>query len=880
MGSGVVSRLRGLWKSLRTLVKRDVVERELSDELAFHVEMETEQNLRAGMSPAEARRAALVSFRGVERYKEEVRASRRMRWVEVWAQDVRSAVRMAWRSPGLAALVVVTLGLGIGATTTIFSVVDAALLAPLPWPDPDRMVLVRETTPEGRTPFTVSAPNYLDFRERSSALVELAAFREAQASLTGEGDPVRLDGLVATHTLFPLLGARPLLGRTFRGDEDRPGADGRVVVLSHGLWQRRFGGDTAVVGSRIMLDGQAHEVAGVLREDFEFHGADLFLPLAPDPASDRMDHWLEVVGRLAPGASRERAESELEAISASLAAVTPAMEGWGVEVRDLKAALVGPEFQRAGAVLAGAVALLLLMACANVANLLLARATARQGDLGVRLALGAGRGRLIRQLLTESGVLAFGGGVLGLLGAVWAVGAVRAAAPSAIPRVEHLAVDLRVVGFAAAVALLTTLLAGLLPALYAAGTDPAERLKAGGRTGGSRRQRRVGDALVVAQVAVALVLLVGAGLMIRSFLQIQAVDPGFRTADVWSVPIRLPESSYDAEVRRFFAFQEIMDGVRAIPGVASVGAAFVDPFSGMNTANDVTPADRAAEVSAAGFMSARWRIVTPSYFETMDVPLLQGRLFTSDDRYDAPPTVVITRTLAERLWPGQDPIGKGLFWGGTDGEPRTVVGVVGDVQDVALAAHPPPLMFLSHRQLIMPSMTLLVRTDGEVAGLAGAIRQAVWAMDPTIPVPEVEPLARSHATALAGPRFNATVLGVFAAVALTLAGVGLYGLLGFIVARRTREIGVRRALGAGTVGVSASVVRRGLALSAAGVGMGLLAALALTRSLESLLFRTAGTDPVTFVAVPVILLLVAGVAAWVPARRAARVSPMIALRGE
>ncbi len=296
--------------------------------------------------------------------------------------------------------------------------------------------------------------------------------------------------------------------------------------------------------------------------------------------------------------------------------------------------------------------------------------------------------------------------------------------------------------------------------------------------------------------------------------------------------------------------------------------------------DDVTPEDRATEVTGAGYMSARWRIVTPSYFETLDVPLLRGRLFTSDDRYGAPPTVVISRTLAERLWPGQDAVGKRLFWGGTDGEPRTVIGVVGDVQDVALAADLPPVMFLSHRQLILPSLTLLVRTDGEVAGLATAIRRAIWDVDPALPVPRVEPLSRSHATALATPRFHATVLGVFAAVALTLAGVGLYGLLGFMVARRRREIGVRRALGARTVAVSASIVRRGLALAAAGAAIGLVAAFGLTRFVESLLFRTPGADPVTFVAVPVVLLLVAAVAAWIPARRAARVSPLIALRSE
>lgn len=875
----ILDRAKGAWKSLRALVLKDAVEGELSDELAFHVEMETRKNEAEGMSPAEARRAALVAFRGVERYKEEVRAVRRTQWIESLARDLGAAVRMIRRSPGLAVVVILTLGLGIGATTAIFSVVDTAVLQPLPWSDPDALTLVRETTPQGMA-FTVSAPNYLDFSERARSFSGLAAFREIKPSLTGSGEPERLDGLAVTHTFFPVLGAAAEIGRTFRVEEDQPGGDGRVVVLSHGLWQGRFGADSAVVGSRITLDGERYLVAGVMPSDFESFDAELWLPLAPDAAADRQNHWLDVIGRLAPGATREQAESELTRISASLGETHPAMAGWSVEVRDLKAALVGPDFRRASLVLAVAVALLLLMACLNVANLLLAHATARRGDLGIRAALGAGRVRLARQLLTESAVLGLAGAAVGLLGAWWTVSAVRAAAPAAIPRVEDLAVDLRVLAFAAAIGILTTVLSGFLPALQAGRTDAAAQLRSGARGGVTRRNRRLREGLVMAQVALAVVLLLAAGVMVRSFVRLQAVDPGFRTADILAVPLSLPQSRYGDEFQRFLTYREILDGVGSIPGVESAAAAFVDPFSGMNLSNDVTPEELAGAVTESGYMLARWRIVTPNWFETLGVPLLQGRLFTTEDRYGNAPTVIITRTLAEGLWPGEDAVGKRLFWGGTDGDPRTVVGVVGDVQDVALDADPPPLMFLSYQQLIMPAMTLMVRTRGEVPGLAAAVREAVWAVDPALPVTEVRPLAQNRAAAVAGPRFHTLVLSAFAAVALALAVVGLYGLLGFVVARRTREIGVRRALGAGSVAVSGMVVRRGVALAAAGVALGLLMAFGLNRFVETLLFRTDGSDPLVFLVTPALFLIVAAAASWIPARRAGRVSPMVALRAE
>ena len=872
--------MKGWWKSARAVVRRDRFEAELDEELAFHVAMETEKNVRSGMSSREARRAALLAFRGVERYREEVRASRRGAWLEAAGQDVRLALRAFRRAPGVAALVVATLGLGIGATTVIFGVVSAALLRPLPYPEPDELVLVSERTPEGSR-FSVSEPNYLDFRAGARAFADMGAVTATAPALTGAGEPELLEGVRASHTVLPLLGARTILGRPFVAAEDRPGGDVRVVTLGHALWQRRFGADSAIVGRTILLDGEAHVVTGVLEPGFRFFEAELWLPLAADPTSDRMNHWLDVVGRLAPGATIEQAETELAAISRALGEVEPAMAGWGVQVVSLHDEVVGPAFRSASRVLAIAVGLLLLMACANAANLLLARALARRADLGIRAALGAGRVRLVRQLLTEAVLLAAAGAALGLLAATWAIGALRAAAPAAIPRVQEAAVDPVVVAFAAVTALAAALLAGLFPALQAARTDPAAQLADGARAGTSRRHRRLRDGLVVAQVAVALVLLVGAGLLARSFLRLQAVDPGFRAEGVLMAGLRLPSARYPGnDDSRFFGFHEILRSVQATPGVAGAALAFVDPFGGRNLVNDVTPEDRAATTSAAGYMQAGWRPVSPEYFEVLGIPLLRGRGFTAEDRYGRPPTVIINETLAERLWPGEDPIGKGLFWGGTDGEPRIVVGVVGDIRDVALEEEPRPLMFLSYRQITLGSMILLVRPEPAATGMPAAIRQAVWRVDPELPVPDIRPLARNRADLTAGPRFSTIVLAAFAAVSLALAAIGLYGLLGFTVASRTREIGVRRALGARGTAISRMVIRQGLALAAIGIAFGLGAAVAFARVMEGMLFRTPGIDPVTFVAAPLVFAAAALVASWVPARRALAVDPLTALRSE
>lgn len=875
-----MDRARAVWKRLRGLVGRDRTARELDEELAFHLEMETRQNVQRGMAPDAARRGAYVAFGGVERYRERVHEVRAFRWLEVLVQDVRHALRGYRRTPGFTVIVVLTLALGICGATTIFGVVDAVVLRPLPYPGSDRLVHVVETNREG-SDFSVSEPNFLDFAGLNRTLSALGAYRMDAMMAAGDvAEQVR--ALAVSHGMFAVLGVPVALGRAFTREEDRPGGNSRVVVLSDGYWRRRFGADPAVIGRPIEMEGVRYEIIGVLAPRVRFEHADLWKPLVPAADSERDDHWLGMVGRLEAGVSIERATRDLASISKRIGEVHPVVAGWGVRVEPLAERLVGPTVRRAGGLLLVAVAFLLLISCANVANLLLARATTRRTELGVRAALGAGRSRVARQMLTESGTLAGAGAGLGVLGAYWVITSLRVAAPAFIPRVDEITLDARVLAFALGVTVATALLVGLLPAREAARLDVYGALKQGGRTGMARAQHFVREALVVTQVAIAVVLLIGGGLMVHSLLRLNNVDPGFETEHLWSVRLQPLSAQYPEEWQRARFFNVVTDRLERVPGVVAAGATTVDPFSGFNTVNDVTPEDRARETPETGFNQAAWRIVTPDgYFEAAGVPLLRGRFFSfEEDRRDVDPVIIITHSLAERLWPQQDAIGKRLYWGGTNGRPRTVIGVVGDVQDVTIGDPPQPMMFLPTSQLTWYWMVVLVRTAGDVAGAPDVIRRTIRETDPGMLVPEIRRVRDSRREATAQPRTQAWILGGFAAVALGLAAIGLYGVLSFAVAQRTREIGVRMALGAHGRSVLALMARRGITLAAAGTLIGLLAAAGLTRFIRALLYDTAPLDPYTFVAVPLALAIVAIAAIALPAWRAARLDPTAALRSE
>ncbi len=878
-GEGLADRFTGWRKRLRALVRPTNADQDMTDEMAFHLQMEVDKNLCAGMGQSEARRRARLAFGGVERFKEEVRADRGIGWISAIGQDLRHTLRGIRRSPGFAAVAVLTLGLGIGAATTIFSVVDAVIIAPMPFEDPDRLVSIEEVNPEG-SDFSASEPNYLDFRDRNQSLVSLAAFRIDRLSLTGGSEPRLVRTGAVTHSLFPTLGVGPALGRSFRPDEDQPGGSAKVVVLSFDLWQRAFGGDSAVVGRTILLKAQEFHVIGVMPATFRFLNADAWVPLTPNPSADRGDHWLSMIGRLRPEATVRRAEADLARIAAQNAATYPASAGWSVRVQSLAEWAVSSNVRQSVVLLLAAVGVLLLMACTNVTNLLLARATARRTELSVRMALGAGQGRLIRQLLTESLVLGGLGALAGLVGVIWVLGLIRGLPVGLVPRLDTVVLNGRVLGFATLAALSASLGVGVLPALQAAKADVHSTLKQGGRSGSSHGQHRLREGLVVAQVALAVILLVGGGLMIRSLTRLTQVDTGLRTEDAWTVPLQLPTTQYREEwqVARFYT--AVANRIGLIPGVRSAGSINVDPFSGTNFVNDVTPEERAAEHPSAGYLQAGWRIVSPGYFEAAGVQLLKGRDFGDLDTPEGVSVAMISKTLASRLWPGQDPIGKRLFWGGTDGAPRTVIGVVGDVRDVALEAEPAPVLFLTTRQIAWPEMTMVVRTDRTVPNLEDQIRRAVWAEDANLPVPTVRALAATRARAIAAPRFTAAILGGFATAALLLAVVGLYGVLSFAVVERTREIGVRIALGAEPAAVVAMLVGRGLLLTGVGIGIGLAGAIGLTRLMQSLLYQTTGTDPITLIGAALVLIVVALVAGFSPASRAARIDPLTALRSE
>jgi putative ABC transport system permease protein len=800
-------------------------------------------------------------------------------------RDARYGLRLLLRKPGVTLVAIVTIALGIGANTAIFTVTHALLLKPLPYDHPEQLILANENNlSRGWTSFSVSPPNFLDWRAQSQSYQTLAAYGGQALNYTGGGAPERLRGLTGTEGFLEMLGGTPIRGRGFRPEEFEQGK-GFAVILGHAFWQRAFGGREDVLNTSITLNGQPYTIVGIMHPDWRFGGRDLAV-FTPRSFSDgerqsRGAHYLNVVGRLKPGVSVEQAGVELGAIAARLEQQYPnPQKGWGAIVRSLHEVAVG-NVRPMLLVLLGAVGLVLLVACANLANMHLARATVRAREIAVRTAIGAGRGRIVQQLLTESLVLAVVGGILGLLVAYWATSALVTAYPTLLPRSGDIRVDGTVLAFTAGLAVITAVLFGLAPAVSAARTDLVETLKEGARTGGAPLRRRLRGALVVSEVALAIVLLVGAGLLLRSFSKLAQVSPGFETEQRLSVTTLLPTPKYSDAARMVDFYDRAAARLRALPGVESVALTSIVPISGNDEIYSLAFEGRPPFPPGQG-VSAIYYLVDAGYFQTMGIPVLKGRAFTEQDRDGTPRVAVVNDVFVRLHYPNENPIGRRIRMGRNSDIVREIVGVVGTVKHYGLADKEQAQMYEPLAQMPKTNMTFVLKTAVEPASLTAAARQAIQAVDPEQPIASSASLAQMVADSTALPRIQSILLGVFAGIALLLAAVGLYGVMAYSVSQRTQEIGIRMALGAHRQSVLMMVLRQALVLTGLGLVIGIAGALALgrvmTSTLEPLLFQIEATDVTTLVTVSVVLVAVAVLAALIPARRATQVDPIQALR--
>jgi putative ABC transport system permease protein len=810
-------------------------------------------------------------------------------------QDLRYSLRMLLKKPGFALVAIITLALGIGANTAIFSVVNAVLLRALPYPHAERLVVLFETSKEVPA-MNVAYPNYLDWRAQQTLLEDLAAYMPAGGILTGDGEPERVTGRWVTASFFPTLGIQPHIGRFFDEAEDQPAAE-RVIVISYGLWQRRFGGDAQVIGRNVRYNGESWTVIGVLPAGFDFYGTanpnnDFLMPLGrlTDQAymHNRHAHTVAVAGRLRVGASLEQAGAEMRTIAAQLAQAHPESNN-GVGVRSFLDNYVG-EVRPALLVIMAAVAFVLLIACVNVANLLLAHAASRQKEIVMRLALGAGRGRIIRQLLTESVVLAIVGGALGLLLAAWGVTLLLKLYPDSLPRLEEVTIDPRVLGFTAFVTLITGVIFGLAPALQMTKVDLHSALKQGSRSAtGSAGSRRLRGALVVAEIALSLVLLISAGLLLTSFRQLMQVDPGFDAHNVLTLRLRMPDIKYPEAAQTTGFLNDVMRRVAALPGVQQVSVTSGFPL-GRNGEEDYWIEGQPEPKRREDWPAAVMQSVSETYHETLGIKLLTGRLFNEHDTADSPPVVLVDDAFVSRHFANaalSSVIGKRLRFGGDDQPWREIVGVVRHVRPQTLEQEGRAGIYRPWQQIepkwlanLSRAMDLVVKTTIEPVSLVAAIRREVQAIDKDQPLANVSTLESLLDESLAARRFNLLLLGLFALIALLLAIIGIYGVMSYAVTQRTREIGIRIALGAGPRDIFKQVVGHALLLTSAGIIAGLFAAALLTRLMDSLLYVVSALDLPTFALTALLLTAVSLLASYLPARRATRVDPMVALRYE
>jgi putative ABC transport system permease protein len=801
-------------------------------------------------------------------------------------RQLHAALRRLAKTPGFSLVAILVLACGIGPNTAIFSIVNAVLLKPLPFRDSEQLVMVWESyLQKGFRMVPASGPNYLDWKEQNRVFEDLAAgfmLPEYGFNISAGGEPERVQAVRLTANYLPLAGVRPVLGRTFLPDEDRPGGR-HVVMISHGLWQRRFGSDPQIIGRDLALDGVSHTIVGVTSPEIQALGTfDLVLPLALGPEEKRFNHFITVMGRLRPGASLQQAQVEMNTIAQRLAKQYPDTNaGWDATVTpmtDLVSGMIGPILL----ILLGAVGFLLLIACANMASLLLARAATRKRDIAVCMALGAGRGRIVSELMLESILLALAGGAVGLLFASWTVGALRAVVPDFIPRLKQMGIDYRVLGFTFAVSIATGVLFGLAPALKSSRAELAEALKEGGRTLGGASQR-TRAALLVGQVALAVVLTVGAGLLARSFARLMTVDPGFRPGKLLTMTLNLPSSKYPDDAKCEVFYNALLPRIEALPGAKSAAAINVLPMRGMllSMRTFVWPFTIEGRPTRRGEESiADFRVVTPGFFETMSIPLRSGRLPNAYDTRDSKLVVIINEALARRYFKGEDPLGKRVSVGADRPALREIVGVIGNVRINGLGAEVEPALYVPYNQYTWKTMSLVVRTSIDPAALTSAVRRAVLEVDTEQPVSNIKTMDDVVSDSLLPQWFSMYLLGSFAGLALLLATVGIYGLTAYMVAQRAHEFGLRMALGARRIDLMRMVLTRGLTLGVAGVIIGLPLAFAVSGALRALLYGISSSDTVVFATVPLVLVAAATGASFVPAYRATQVDPISSLRSE
>jgi predicted permease len=812
------------------------------------------------------------------------------RWEDEMFQDLRFGLRMLLKKPGFTLMTVLMLALGIGANTAIFSVVNGVLLKPLPYNAPEELIRVFESS-QSQPKFPMALGNFQDYREQNTTLSGLALYTQQDVELAQDDNPERLTALGITSGFFELLGVQPLLGREFQREDELP-SQNAGIILSHRLWQQRFNGDPGIVGKPLTLSGRLFTIIGVMPAGVQHVGGDyrstphgenidVWWPLELPPQAGRNAHFCNAIGRLKSGVSATEALTDFNIIAERLAQQFPNSNRlWRIAMQPLHEELVG-RTRTTLWVLLGTVFFVLLIACVNVANLLLARATAREREMAVRAALGAGRRRIIRQLLTESLLLSTLGSACGILLAKWAIDALRLFGPQQLPRLQAVSIDGQILLFTLALTLLTSVLFGLAPALQSGRINLNEMLKEGGRSGtGGRRQRRLRNALVIVEVALALVLLVGAGLLMRSFWKLQQADPGFQAGQVLTTSLTLPGARY-GERPKIAAFQEqLLERIAALPDVQVVGLTSDLPWTGYDENASFNIEGRTS--SPDDRPSARYHFVSPDYFRAISVPLLEGRFFNAADRQDAPLVVLINQSFATRYWPGENAVSKRFTFSSQPKEKDwfTVVGVVGDVKDSPTSVAAAPALYWSMLQQTPRQMIVAVRTNAEPLRLVEALRNEVRALDQNLPLADVRTLTTVATSAVANQRFTLWMVGLFALIALILAAVGIYGVLSYLVAQRRQEIAVRLALGAQTSDVLRLVIGQGMTLALSGVALGVVGAFALTRLMQKLLYGVSTTDPWTFIVIALLLIIVALLACWIPAYRAMKVAPVTALRHE